>query len=157
MCLSPEQTDYIQTYLIGVWAGIDVSTIAGIDSALDACSGFTGLTDSALESIKSYLEGTVITISTVIIDDGTGTFWKVIVATDGLVGMESTSSPATPDVILNDGSGGLWKLIVDTSGLIGTESSAGPETTAPEIDDGTGQKWRLIVDITGLPGAMSVP
>jgi hypothetical protein len=157
MCLNPDQIDYIQTYLIGVWAGINVSTIAGIESALESSSAFTGLTDAALGNIKSYLEGTVFTISTVIIDDGTGTFWKVIVATDGLVGMESTSGPATPDVILNDGSGGLWKLIVDTSGLIGTESSAGPETTAPEIDDGTGQLWRLIVDVTGLLGAMSVP
>jgi hypothetical protein len=162
MCYGKDQEAYIQTYLMGVWAGVNVSTIEGINSALEASVGFTGLSDSDLENLQSYLEGISSTPvppvvgDTVIIDDGTGTFWLIIADTSGMIGAQTDASPATPDVILDDGGGGFWKVIVDTDGVRGTESNAGPATTSPEISDGT-QLWRLIVDTDGNLGAELVP
>lgn len=88
-------------------------------------------------------------LSTVIMDDGTGTFWQLVVDTLGNVGTISSAGPATADVILDDGGGGFWKLIVDTLGNRGATTDPGPATTAPIIDDGTGTFWTIHVDTGG--------
>lgn len=89
----------------------------------------------------------------VIIDDGTATFWRLIVNDDGLIGATSDPGPATPDVILPDGSGGFWKLIVSVGGLVGALSDAGPATTTPVLADSLGDHWSIIVDPSGNVGA----
>lgn len=84
-----------------------------------------------------------------IFDDGTGTFWVLVVDTLGNVGTTSSLGPATADVILDDGGGGFWKLVVATDGNRGAVSDPGPATAAPVIDDGTGTFWTIHVDTDG--------
>lgn len=85
----------------------------------------------------------------VVMDDGTGTFWQLVVDTLGNVGTTSHAGPATADVILDDGGGGFWKLIVDTLGNRGATTDPGPATVAPVLDDGTATLWTIHVDTSG--------
>lgn len=91
----------------------------------------------------------------VILPDGSGGFWRLIVDPAGNVGTISDPGPATPDVILSDGVGGFWKIIVDPSGNRGTTTSAGPATSAPVIYDGISTNWTIVVDASGNLGASS--
>ena len=86
----------------------------------------------------------------VILPDGAGGFWLLVISSNGNIGMTTDPGPATPDVILADGSGGFWKLIVNPSGLRGTQSDPGPATAAP-----TAGGWTLVVDTSGELGATS--
>lgn len=93
----------------------------------------------------------------IIIADGAGGFWELVVDTIGNVGAESAAGPATSPVILADGSGGFWQIIVDPSGLRGTQPSAGPATVPPPtLTDSSGGLWELVVDTLGNLGANSL-
>lgn len=139
--------------------------LAGIDASgeINGTIDLSGNTPSAPPTAAGVadqlaLEGKGWTVivdpqMTVIIDDGTSNFWRLIVDTLGNVGTQSDAGPATPDVVLADGSGGFWKVIVNTNGDRGTTTHAGPATTPPVLDDGGGGLWTLIVDVNGNLGA----
>lgn len=95
--------------------------------------------------------------SLIVIDDGTGGLWRLVVDAGGNVGADSTVMPATPDIILADGIGGFWKIVVDVAGHRGTTPSVGPATPVPTLDDGVGGFWKLIVQSDGTLGTVSVP
>lgn len=95
-------------------------------------------------------------VSEVILPDGAGGFWMILVDTSGNIGTESVTGPATDDVILDDGAGGYWKLIADSNGNRGMESHAGPPTAGAVIEDSAGGFWNLIVDVNGNLGAESI-
>lgn len=92
-----------------------------------------------------------------IFDDGTGTFWLLVVDALGNVGTTTSLGPATAAVVLADGGGGFWQVAVDTDGNRYTISHAGPATAAPVIEDPAGIFWQLIVDTDGNLGATSLP
>lgn len=96
-------------------------------------------------------------LSPVIVGDGAGGFWLLIVDTLGNVGTRASAGPATSNVILSDGSGGFWQIIVNSGGLRGTQASAGPATVVPVLTDGSGGHWQLVVDTQGNLGAQSAP
>lgn len=96
-------------------------------------------------------------VSTIIVQDGLGGFWQIVVDPLGNVGAEVDPGPVTADVILSDGMGGFWKVIVNSSGLRGLVTNAGPATTATRIPDGIGDYWTLIADSLGNLGAIQVP
>lgn len=141
-----------------ILAGIDAS--GEINGTIDL-SGNTPLAppDAAGLVDKASLEGKGWTVivdpptSVVIIDDGTATFWRLIVDTLGNIGTQSDPGPATPDIILDDGGGGFWKVIVDTNGNRGTTTHAGPASLPVVLNDGMGGLWTLIVDVNGNLGA----
>lgn len=95
--------------------------------------------------------------STIIIDDGTSNFWKLVVDNLGNVGAEPAAGPATsPDPILMDSTGAFWQVKVDTNGLRYADSTLNVTTGAPVLCDGVGGFWQLVVDDLGNIGAESV-
>jgi len=85
----------------------------------------------------------------IIFKDLDGFFWKMIVSTDGNLGLETNPGPETPDLILDDGGGGKWKFFASTDGNIYTEQSLGVAIPAPTIDDGMGGMWQVGVSPDG--------
>lgn len=91
----------------------------------------------------------------IILPDGTGSFWKVVVDSSGLLGTQPDPGPATADVILDDGVGGLWQLVAAPGGLLGTNPVLTPATAAPQIAAPDAILWTIIVDAMGNLGATS--
>jgi cellulose 1,4-beta-cellobiosidase len=112
-------------------------------------------TNACGESAGNSLESHATPVSTIILPDGSGVFWKVIVSINGDVYLQTVPGPATPDVILADGGGGFWKLTASVAGDRYGVSNAGPATVAPVILDANLVAWTLIVDATGNIGATS--
>lgn len=100
--------------------------------------------------------GAQVASSNVVLPDGSGGFWKLIVDTNGNVGTMTDAGPATADVILSDGIG-FWKVIADTNGNRGATTDLGPATTAPVLTDSLGNYWQLVVDTLGNLGATLIP
>lgn len=95
-------------------------------------------------------------LGSVILADGAGGYWKLVVDTDGNLGTESNPGPASPVPILADGGGGFWALVADTDGNRGADTSAGPATAVPVLIDGMGVSWKLVVDTDGNVGTSLV-
>lgn len=153
----------VQTYLLAGLAGgsTNPSTIGA------AAIQFSGLTAQALQQIWTVLAvawaGVPVTppvtppapSSIVILPDGAGGFWRVIIDVLGDVGTQSDPGPQTPDVILSDGGGGFWKLIADTQGNRMGQTNAGPATVPPVLLDANLVAWTLVTDSLGDIGATS--
>lgn len=115
----------------------------------------------SLESIKTYLlcqwaRNATTIVSTIIMDDGFGNFWQLIVAPGGLLGAQAAVGPATPNVVFDDGSGFFWLLIIGPGGLVGTSSTLGPATGPVILSSGPGDFWQVFVDLSGNLGTVSV-
>lgn len=114
-----------------------------------------GLSLRCIEECIAYQSSqhSFIAVTTVIVNDGLGNFWLLIVDPAGNVGAQADPGPATPDVILADGFGGFWQLIINPGGLVGSTSVVLPATTPPVLSDGAGGFWTIIVDQFGNIGA----
>lgn len=88
-----------------------------------------------------------------IMADGAGGFWKLIVDAVGNIGAEPNAGPATDAVILQDDWGGHWKIVVDANGHRGAEMSTGPSTGSLTLTDSLGGQWQVVVDHFGNLGA----
>lgn len=144
---------------------LDSDTVSQVLCDLDAVGNINGTVDVSGQTPPAVptaaglicaanlvAKGWTVTYDTsmlVVMDDGTGTFWQLVVDTLGNVGTTSHAGPATADVILDDGGGGFWKLIVDTLGNRGATTDPGPATVAPVLDDGTATLWTIHVDTSG--------
>jgi hypothetical protein len=104
---------------------------------------------NAVQALRVALGGGFTPLPVVILPDGSGGFWNVVVDTLGNVYTQSIAGPATPDVILADGGGGFWKLTADALGDRYGVSNAGPATVAPVILDSNSVAWTLTVDALG--------
>jgi hypothetical protein len=125
---------------------VDLTAVNGttyyyVVSSTNACG------ESAGNSLES--NATPFIFDTVILPDGSGGFWRVIVDLLGDVYTQSDPGPATPDVILADGGGGFWKLTASVAGDRYGVSNAGPATVAPVILDANLVAWTLTVDALG--------
>lgn len=93
----------------------------------------------------------------IIIADGSGGFWGLVVDQFGNIGTIPVAGPATANVVLDDGVGGFWLIVVDAMGNRGTTPTVGPATNpVPVLQDGFGGNWQLVVDSSGNLGALSV-
>lgn len=88
----------------------------------------------------------------VVIADGSGGFWGLIVDGAGNLGTATAAGPASPSIVLDDGGGGFWLVEVDALGNRGASPTAGPATTVPVLSDGVGGLWDVIVDTNGNLG-----
>lgn len=121
---------------------------------------FSCVPKGSIAAVKTYLIatwgncGVVIPPLTgpVIVDDGTGHFWELIVDNNGNLGAEDNAGPATPDVVLDDGMGGFWIIIVSPTGLVGSAAAVPPSTTPPVLASPNGDHWTIIVDQFGNVG-----
>jgi hypothetical protein len=91
--------------------------------------------------------------SQVVLVDGAGEFWKLVIDESGVFGMQPNSGPVTPDVILDGGFGKFCKLIVSTAGDRGTQRDSRPATSPPGLNDGYGSYWTMIANVQGDVGA----
>jgi hypothetical protein len=126
---------------------VNGTTYYYVVSSTNACG------ESAGNSIESH--ATPIYASTVILPDGSGGFWRVILSINGDVYLQDDPGPKTSDVILSDYGGGFWKLTASVNGDRYAVSNAGPATVPPMILDANLVAWTLIVDNTGNLGATS--
>lgn len=129
-----------------------------IDSLVSVSRCFKCIPGSMLLALRTYLicqwqSNVVPVVTTVIVADGIGGYWQLIVDPLGNVGAEAVAGPQTPDVILADGFGGFWQLIINSGGLVGSTSVVLPATTPPILSDGAGGFWTIIVDQVGDIGA----
>ena len=120
---------------------------------LSAARGYAGLAERDLlyaqGSQSTNFHPIPVPTSVVILPDGSGGFWRVIVSINGDVYLQSDPGPATADVILADGGGGFWKLTASVAGDRYGVSNAGPATVAPVILDANLVAWTLTVDTLG--------
>lgn len=126
----------------------------------DAAKCFSCIPRGMVQSVKTDLfcqwasSGNIPPLTgPVIIADGVGGFWMLIVDDSGNVGAQSDSGPQTPDVVLADGFGFFWELIVDPGGLVGSTSVLLPATVPPVLASPNGDHWTIIVDQFGNVGA----
>jgi hypothetical protein len=120
-------------------------------SATNSCGESTG------NSLESHATPVASTVTTVILPDGSGGFWSVVVATDGNIELVSDPGPQTADVILRASDGRFWKMIAFTDGNVGAQTDPGPATVAPVIADSGAGNWQLWVSPEGNLGAQSIP
>lgn len=143
----------VTIYLLRQIAGLTMTPV----ELSRAASGMAFPSNVAVQIIAWLISTIEVSISTVILPDGSGGFWKLIVDVNGNVGTQSDPGPATADVILADGSGGFWKMVADTNGDRGAQSDAGPATfPVPVLSDGFGGNWQLVADTSGNVGATAV-
>ena len=146
------------TLTMQIFGNISLTPSSGLTMSIDVDEYGTGnyWTLGFSNGLLATATYTITTITSIILDDGAGNLFEVIVDPSGNLGTNPSAGPATADVILADGSGGFWKMIVDSDGNLGTTTDAGPATPVPELDDGAGGTWSPIVDGSGNLGAETV-